>query len=223
MSRVGMVALVLVAVGAMWLAVGWPSADKPEVAVAGDQEPVAIPTTPKPRAQVPALRMAPDAAVAAADQAEPADDEAASEPAAAPASKDQSDFLPGERGPVDDYQALYDRSARDAAAHEIESSIKTAFSKSSRPDLLHSSSCREHVCKVLIRWSPDRMRDYVASMRGLALGMAWPPGQAGFESQIAITTASQKDKDGGRLVELLIKRRAAGAAKPTFAGGEKRH
>jgi hypothetical protein len=131
--------------------------------------------------------------------------------------------MPGERGPIQEYQALYDRSTRDSAAHEVEGAIKTAFGKSTQTDLLHSMSCREQVCKVLIRWSPERMRDYIVSMRGLALGMAWPPGQAGFESQIAITTASQKDQNGGRMVELLLKRRSPSAAKPTFAGSEKPH
>jgi hypothetical protein len=67
---------------------------------------------------------------------------------------------------------------------------------------------------VLIRWSPDRTRDYLQSMRWLALGTPWPPGQPGFDSQIAFTGASENDKDGGRLVEIYLKRRPPSAAKP---------
>jgi hypothetical protein len=220
MSRYWIGGLMLVAGVAMWLAVGWPSVERADTAEV--DEPAAASDAPKPRAAALAAALSPDAAVAQAE--EPAYDEPPPPPAPAAETRPASnDFLPGERGPIQEYQALYDRSTRDSAAHQVEDTIKSAFGKSSTPDLLHSMSCREQVCKVLIRWTPERMRDYVVSMRGLALGMAWPPGQPGFESQIAITTASQKDKDGGRLVELLLKRRSVTAAKPTFAGSEKRH
>lgn len=210
----------LVAGVAMWLAVGWPSTDRPELAETEAPAGASAKSTRHAGAFVAAL--SPDAA--AGQPEEPAYDEPAPPPApAAETRATPSDFMPGERGPIQEYQALYDRSTRDSAAHTVESTIQTAFGKSTSPDLLHSTSCREQVCKVLIRWSPERMRDYVSAMRGLALGMAWPPGQPGFESQIAIATASQKDKDGGRLVELLIKRRSPTAAKPTFAGSEKGH
>ena len=220
MSRISIGGLVLVAGVWMWLAVGRPSTesfDSTDSDAAGD-------SADSPRSQRAALTAAqsPDAAVAGPE--EPAYDEPPPPPAPVVEAKaPTNDFMPGERGPIQEYQALYDRSTRDSAAHEVEGSIKSAFGKSTTPDLLHSTSCREQVCKVLIRWTPERMRDYVVAMRGLALGMAWPPGQPGFESQIAITTASQKDKDGGRLVELLIKRRSPTAAKPTFAGSEKGH
>jgi hypothetical protein len=219
MSRIW-IGLVLVAGVAMWLAVGWPSTDRSEPAESEEPAGASAKSTRHAGALVAAL--SPDAA--AAHPEEPAYDEPPPPPAPVAETKPASnDFMPGERGPIQEYQALYDRSTRDSAAHTVESAIQSAFGKSTSPDLLHSTSCREQVCKVLIRWTPERMRDYVASMRGLALGMAWPPGQPGFESQIAIATASQKDKDGGRLVELLIKRRSPTAAKPTFAGSEKGH
>jgi hypothetical protein len=219
MPRLWIVSLFVVAGLVMWLAVGWPSTEKE---AASEDETVAATPAVKSAARLAAL--GPDAATG---PGEPAYDEPPPEPAPAPAagptSSGQSDFMPAERGPIQEYQALYDRSTRDSAAHEVEGAIKTAFSKSTQTDLLHSMSCREQVCKVLIRWSPESMRNYVVAMRGLALGMAWPPGQPGFESQIAISTASQKDQNGGRLVELLIKRRSPNAAKPTFAGSEKPH
>lgn len=216
MSTKWIAGLVLLAGVGMWLAVGRPSNPGLEPSDTSDE------ADAQARAAQPmaAKLYAPHRPDAAVQSDEPAYDE----PAAAPAPKPKgppSDFLPGERGPVEQYEALYQRSTRDSVAHEIEDTIKTAFGRSSTPDLLHSTSCREQICKVLIRWTPERTRDYVAAMRGLALGMAWPPGQPGFESQIAITTASQTDKDGGRLVELLIKRRSPDAPKPTFAGGEK--
>jgi len=218
MSRIWIAGLVLVAGVAMWLAVGRPDTESFDAAEAAD----AGESADKPGPQASALIAAQSADAAAAGPEEPTYDEPAPPPApVAEAKAPANDFMPGERGPIQEYQALYDRSTRDSAAHEVEGAIKSAFGKSTTPDLLHSTSCREQVCKVLIRWTPERMRDYVMSMRGLALGMAWPPGQPGFESQIAITTASQKDKDGGRLVELLIKRRSPTAVKPTFAGGEK--
>ena len=220
MSRIWIGGLVLVAGLGMWLAVGWPSTERSQPAESEELATAPAKSTAPAGALLAAL--GPDAA--AAQPEEPAYDEPPPPPAPAAETKAApSDFMPGERGPIQEYQALYDRSTRDSAAHHVESTIQSAFGKSTSPDLLHSTSCREQVCKVLIRWTPERMRDYVVSMRGLALGMAWPPGQPGFESQIAITTASQKDKDGGRLVELLIKRRSPTAAKPTFAGSEKGH
>jgi hypothetical protein len=196
----------------MWLAVGWPSADKAELHASSDTPVVAEATTTQAVALP--LTLKPDAAV---EPEEPFDEPPAPAPAAPPppASTGQTDFLPANRGPVDEYQRLYDRHARDSHANIVEDGIREAFTKRS-PDLLHSLSCREQVCKLLIRWTPERMKDYVASMRTLALGSAWPPGQPGFESQIAINNATQTDADGSRLVEIFLHRRDAEAPKPSF-------
>ncbi|HET8937678.1 MAG TPA: hypothetical protein VFN67_29745 [Polyangiales bacterium] len=194
----------------MWLVVGWPGVDKeqPEAKeiVGFEEAPKAI-----------ALREAPKLDAAAPEPEEPLYDEPPPPPASAPPQAPlgpPGDMLAGQRGPVEEYQALYDRQARDSAATEVEGAIGAAFKHSTRPDLLHSASCHESVCKVLIRWSPDRTRDYLQSMRWLALGTPWPPGQPGFDSQIAYTGASENDKDGGRLVEVYLKRMPPAAAKP---------
>jgi hypothetical protein len=126
------------------------------------------------------------------------------------------DILAGDRGPVEEYRALYNRQARDADANTIETAIRQAFGHSKTPDLLQSVSCHESVCKVLVRWAPERARDYILATRWLAPGTAWPPGQPGFESSLAITGVSETDRDGTRLVELYLKRRSR-AAGPTPA------
>jgi hypothetical protein len=200
----------------MWLAVGRPSVDEP--APLTPAETPALADAPAPRAGSLAKPEKPAAAAPKTEQlALDPPPAPAHAPAHAPPTGPPADYMPSERGPIAEYQALYDRHARDSAATEVEDAIRTAFGRSTQPDLLHSASCHESICKVLIRWTPERVRDYVAAMRGLALGTAWPPGQPGFETQIAITTASQKDKAGGRLVELYLKRRSPSAAKPTFA------
>lgn len=209
MSRAWSIPFVLVAAVAMWLAVGWPSTDKAELP---EPEEAAAPEAPTKPVALHAPK--PDAALEPEEQ--PSEEPPATAAPAAPQAPQGPpvDMLAGQKGPVEEYQALYDRQARDAAATEVEGAISLAFKKSTRPDLLHSASCHESVCKVLIRWSPDRTRDYLQSMRWLALGTPWPPGQPGFDSQIAYTGASQNDKDGSRLVEVYLKRMPPSAAKP---------
>lgn len=119
----------------------------------------------------------------------------------------QTDILAGSRGPIDEYRGLYNQQTRDAAATDVENGIRQAFTHSSLPDLLHSASCHESVCKLLIRWTPDRAREYIKAVRWLALGTAWPPGLPGFHSQIAFANGSETDRDGMRFVELFLMRR----------------
>lgn len=210
MSRVWSVAIVVFAAVAMWLAVGWPSPDKAEL-----PEPKEAAAEEAPAKTVALRALKPDAAAPEPEE-QPFDEPPAPAAPAAPQPPlgPPGDMLAGQKGPVEEYQALYDRQARDGAATEVEGAIGLAFKKSSRPDLLHSASCHESVCKVLVRWSPDRTRDYLQSMRWLALGTPWPPGQPGFDSQIAYTGASQNDKDGSRLVEVYLKRNPPGSPKP---------
>lgn len=134
-------------------------------------------------------------------------------PPSGPQPWPQGDILAGDRGPVAEYRAQYEREARDSKATDVEGAVKTAFGRSKRADLLHSTSCHENICRVLIRWSPDRAQDYIQSVRWLALGTAWPPGQAGFESRLALASGSETDKDGSRIVELYLKRRSSEVAR----------
>jgi hypothetical protein len=121
--------------------------------------------------------------------------------------------LAGDRGPVGEYRAQYEREARDSKATDVEGAVRNAFGHSKTPDLLHSASCHESVCRVLIRWSPERASDYIASVRWLALGTSWPPGQPGFDSHVALASGSESAKDGSRIVELYLKRRPPELAK----------
>jgi hypothetical protein len=213
MSRAWIVVMVVVALGAMWLAVGRPSADEQAESDAVSDEPIAVASSPQKAVLQPP---SPKSDAAAPEPEEPEEPAVYAPPPAAPtgpAPWPQGDLLAGSKGPVDEWQALYDRQARDSASTDIETNIRQNFTRSSRPDLLHSVSCREGVCKMLIRWAPDRAQDYIKSMRWLALGTAWPPGQPGFESQVAYRGASENDKDGNRLVEIYLKRRSPTASR----------
>lgn len=206
MSRALSMGLVVFAAIVMWLAVGWPGREegRPEPEVSGERELAAAdPAKPKPVAPVLAPKL--DAAAPEPEEEEP--QAPAPAPPPGPAPWPQGDILAGDRGPVAEYRAQYEREARDAKATDVEGAVRTAFGHSKRPDLLHSTSCHENICRVLIRWSPDRANDYIQSVRWLALGTSWPPGQPGFDSRVAIASGSESDKDGSRIVELYLKRR----------------
>ena len=206
MSRAWSIGLVVFAAIAMWLVVGWPGRNEidkePEQGEDG-QVATLDPAKPQPVAQLHTPKL--DAAAPEPEEEEPAP--AAPAPPPGPAPWPQGDILAGDRGPVAEYRAQYEREARDAKATDVENAVRTAFGHSKRPDLLHSTSCHENICRVLIRWSPDRANDYIQSVRWLALGTSWPPGQPGFDSRLAIASGSESDKDGMRIVELYLKRR----------------
>ena len=216
MARVLSLVFVVVAGIAMWLALVRPDLDEDDQVSASSEEPTAavyapqtVPAEPQPPQ--------PEAAVAKPEEA-PKEPATAPSPAvpSGPKAWPQGDLLEGRKGPVDEWQTLYESQTRDAASTEIEVGIRNSFiSHSTRPDLLHSASCREGMCKLLIRWAPDRARDYIQGMRWLALGSPWPPGQTGFESRVAYTAASAPDQDGVRLVEVYLKRRSPSAPEPS--------
>jgi hypothetical protein len=210
MSRTWSIGLVVFAAVAMWLVVGWPARNesKPEAGEPREQLATAGAATPKPVS--PPLAPKPDAVAPEPEEEAPAP---AAAPPPGPAPWPQGDILAGDRGPVAEYRAQYEREARDSKATDVEGAVRTAFGHSKRPDLLHSTSCHENICRVLIRWSPDRAHDYIQSVRWLALGTSWPPGQPGFDSKVAIASGSESDKEGSRIVELYLKRRPAELAR----------
>lgn len=217
MSRAWTVAVVGLAGVAMWLVVGRPQpATKSAPAELESEEPaVALPRAPRelPPPAKPASP-APEPVQTGEDDEESQQEPTSPSPAVV-AKGPQGDILEGDRGPVEEYRALYARQARDSDATTIEEAIRTAFSHSKTPDLMQSVSCHESICKVLIRWAPERARDYILAARWLAPGAAWPPGTPGFESSLAITTVSDTDRDGTRLVELYVKRRSPTAPPPS--------
>jgi hypothetical protein len=115
-------------------------------------------------------------------------------------------------GPVAEYSKQYDSGARDSSAHEVETHIRSAFEHSRTPDLFQSASCREDICKVLMRWSPARSRDYITSAAWLGVGGHKLRGKPEFDVQVALTPVTAKQADGTRLVELYLKRRQPMAA-----------
>ncbi|HTU62906.1 MAG TPA: hypothetical protein VMF89_30810 [Polyangiales bacterium] len=204
----GLIVLVVVMGGiAMWLAVVAPGTEVPEEEAS--IEPIAGQTAQPPNTYAlgPKIEAAPSEPLKDA----PAEADSPSPAPAAPAGPTpwpQGDLLAGSKGPIDEYRDMYNQQARDNAATEVENGIRQAFTRSSLPDLLHSTSCHEQVCKLLIRWSPDRAKEYIKAMRGLALGASYPPGLPGFHSQIAFTSGSEPDRDGGRIVEIFLMRRS---------------
>ena len=130
MSRVWSVAIVVLAGVAMWLAVGWPGVDKEQPEV---KETVASNETPKTVAIPQALKQ--DAAAPEPEE-EPVDEPAAPPAPAAPQAPlgPPTDLLAGQRGPVEEYQALYNRQARDAA-------VKTSRSAKESCRLATRSTC----------------------------------------------------------------------------------
>lgn len=214
--------MLLLAAAGMWLLVGRPAPELDDRDLSEPELPAAAPVAttspvPAPPMHEPPPLQAPEPAKVS-DDAPTAADPVASPAAEGSAHGPPGDILAGDRGPVDAYRALYGRQARDSEATTIEDAIRTAFSHAKTPDLMQSVSCHEAICKVLIRWSPERARDYLLATRWLAPGTAWPPGTPGFETRFAITTVSDTDADGTRLVELYLKRRSASAAQPASHG-----
>jgi hypothetical protein len=199
-------ALTVVAAGVvMWLAAARPDAElDAEDPVGALDEPVRPTPAPLP-SSAPLAAAVPEPAQYAPE--EPSPEPPAPPERTGPAPWPQGDILAVSKGPIDEYREMYGKQARDAVATEVENGIRQSFTHSSLPDLLHSASCHEGVCKLLIRWSPERAKEYIKAMRWLALGAPYPPGLPGFHSQIAFTSGSEADRDGMRFVELYLMRR----------------
>lgn len=212
MSRARSIAGVGLAAVAMWLVLAWPHDQQQEEQ--DDSPPEEVATVP-PAATIEQAPPMPAASPTQPEaQAAPVEPDSPP-PAPAKQTGPVGDILEGDRGPVEEYQRLYDSQARDSEASDVEAAIRAAFSHSDTPDLMRSVSCHESICKVLIGWSPDRANDYIKATRWLALGKAWPPGQTGFDIHVAITSASGTDRDGARLVELYLKRKPRGEELPS--------
>jgi hypothetical protein len=102
------------------------------------------------------------------------------------------------RGPVAERKLAYETEARDSAASEVESAIRTAFAQpDGSPELFRSVLCRESVCKVVLYWSQDRMDAYIAGVSRVA---------AGFDGEVAISPAGVTRADHIKPIEVYFKR-----------------
>jgi hypothetical protein len=72
---------------------------------------------------------------------------------------------PKREGPVDELKALFASEPRDSAAPPFESRIEAAFRHEGVPDALFKSVlCRQSVCKIELRWAPERSMGYMIGM-----------------------------------------------------------
>jgi hypothetical protein len=205
MSRNGAAfgALVLVG-GLLWLVTAWPTAEddraepsEPEPEV----PPAAAPAPPQPVAQLPppviGTPLKAPAPAAPPPQAEPA-------PAPPPANTiqprvPQEDMFAKDQGPVAEYKALYEKEPRDSAAHQYEQRISGSFwPGDGAPDLFKSVICRTTICKIEMRWKPDRIGPYVAGLTRAAVH---------FKDQVAVAAAAPAPDDRERVIDVYIKRK----------------
>jgi hypothetical protein len=204
MSRNGAAlgALVLVG-GLLWLVTAWPTADDDRAEPSEpdpEPPPAAAPAAPEPAAQLaPPVIGTP---VKAPEPAPPPPPEPA--PAPPPENKIQprvpsEDMFAKDQGPVAEYKALYDKEPRDSAAHQYENRISGSFwPGDGAPDLFKSVICRTTICKIELRWKPDRIGPYVAGLTRAAVH---------FKDQVAVASAAPVADDKERVIDVYIKRK----------------
>lgn len=160
-------ALLVLAAVLWWLALG--GRDRPEeLSAAPSSEPAAAPQpVAAPRASEPAPG-APPAAV------EPAPATPAVEPATEPLQPSAAGPIPPDtRGFVAALEEVYESSPRATDARKTEAELERLFrGEGVSPGLLRSVSCREHVCRLELRWTPEHADIYQRAMEELTAGNA---------------------------------------------------
>lgn len=118
----------------------------------------------------------------------------AAEPVAPPVD------APPRQGPIDELSSRFEREPRDSGAHDIEQSVRAAFSRDSvAPELFKSVLCRQSVCKVVVRITPQRMPGYIQAVTELVSNE--------FDADFAVDPAPEIDADQMRSVEVYLQRR----------------
>jgi hypothetical protein len=70
---------------------------------------------------------------------------------------------------VDELKALFASEPRDSAAPQFESKVEAAFRHEGVPAALFKSvPCRQSVCKIELRWAPERSLGYMIGMTVLS-------------------------------------------------------
>jgi hypothetical protein len=205
MKRNVLVFAAIFAALAMVLTLVWPGPEprpEPAEASAAPSDPTA-PTPPEasgntaPRPPAPVLSAATPSA----------EEDKGPDPADAPAPTGFKDMIESDQGPVAEYARRYDSETRDSDAQAFETQIRTAFMQGESNELLHSVSCRETICRLLMHWSVQRTRAYVDAMRRLNLGGERKPDSIGFDIPLALSPIGPKDSAGVRTVEVYMQRR----------------
>lgn len=182
----------LAALGAVLLAIWWLAVSSPEepseaedFAAAGA---VAAPTLEP--AQAPAVHAEQPKADEAAEPA--AVDPAAPAPAPTPdrPKPTVNAVLPQRQGPVDELSNSFASESRGEGSAPEEARVKEAFvDPQIAKALLHSVECRRTVCRLELRWSPERDPGYV-------LGLTKAVGS--FSSPLGVEAPGPADAQGQR-------------------------
>lgn len=145
-------------------------------------EPAANPSRPASQ-QTPTTTMAPPTEAPAQPTAQP---EAPQEP-------------PRASGPIEEMKGRLKSDRRDARAHEYEELIRRSFREKDIPEgLLESALCKQSVCRVSLRWSPDR---HMGTMAGL---MRLIPS---FAEQVAFDPAATANRTGETELDVYFARK----------------
>jgi len=186
----------LAALGAVLLAIWWLAVSTPEDPSEGEDFAAAgAPASPTPT----------EPAQAPAAHAEQPKTEEAAEPPGTPAATapitpapDRAKptvnaVLPQRQGPVDDLSNTFASESRGEGSAPEEARVKEAFVDPQIPkSLLHSVECRRTVCRLELRWSPERDPGYVLGLTKAVGSFSAPlgveePGAADAQGQRPLT------------------------------------
>ena len=107
---------------------------------------------------------------------------------------------PPRQGPLTELTQRFESEPRDNAAHDLEQSVRMAFKRESvAPELFKSVLCRQSVCKLVLRITPQRMQGYIQAVTELVGNE--------FDPDYAIDPAPDEDAEHMRVVELYLRRR----------------
>ena len=183
----------LAALGAALLAIWWLAMSAPEdPSEVEDFAAAGAPASPTREEPAEAPRDEPPKAEKAAQPSEPV------APAAAPADPAAPDrakptviaVLPQRQGPVDELSNTFASESRGEGSAPEEARVKEAFvDPQIAKALLHSVECRRSVCRLELRWSPERDPGYV-------LGLTKAVGN--FSSPLGVDEPGPADAQGQR-------------------------
>jgi hypothetical protein len=124
------------------------------------------------------------------------------------AATELPDMIQGDQGPVEEYRRQFESEPRSSASAEVESRLRSAFpAGDGAPDMFKSVLCRETICRVELRWSPDRRK---AWMVGVSRMGRHPYADLRFLPTMALSPVSEARPGATRVVEVYLKKKPAG-------------
>jgi hypothetical protein len=193
---VGLGALALIV---LWLVVLWnprkessaePPRTEPEPAAPAAPPAIAAPLP----ASAPPSKPAPPAAEPSVSAAQPKPDTTSRAPGVGEIAP------PRAEGPVDESMQLYATEPRASDASNLEARIQQAFRRPEvPPELLKSVICRQTVCKVEVRWNPERVVGYMGAFMDLIRE---------FDSRQMAVSPGTRDPNGVVPVDVYLRRSA---------------